>query len=205
MADLRDLDDGREIVIAGMVSSIKKSATKKPSRNGHSRYVNFDLEYSGGDVRCIMWHDDFASEGEMIDADAIIVVKGRIDARGRCHRIRIQVRLVEDRLIAAAFLGAEILSQIVRLSDGNRLEQSPKLILISELGELTVLGPVEKTIEGAQRDFTLARYGTIDLLHSVLDRASQTLVKGFPQFLSDLGPLEVEIRWYIFLIHPILC
>ena len=83
VADLRDLDDGREIVIAGMISSIKKAATKKPSRNGHSRYVNFDLEDSGGVVRCIMWPDDYAREGELIEADAIVVVKGRIDARGR--------------------------------------------------------------------------------------------------------------------------
>jgi DNA polymerase-3 subunit alpha len=80
---LRDLGDGAEVLIGGMIGSIKKAATKKPSRNGHSKYVNFDLEDDKGVVRCIMWPDDFAREGELVQAEAIVLVKGRIDARGR--------------------------------------------------------------------------------------------------------------------------
>jgi DNA polymerase-3 subunit alpha len=83
VADLRELGDGAEVLIGGMIGSIKKSATKKPSRNGHSRYVNFDLEDDKGVVRCIMWPDDFAREGELVQSEAIVLVKGRIDARGR--------------------------------------------------------------------------------------------------------------------------
>ncbi|REJ87008.1 MAG: DNA polymerase III subunit alpha [Planctomycetota bacterium] len=96
VADLRDLDDGRDTVIAGMISSIKKAATKKPSRNGNSRYVNFDLEDAGGVVRCIMWPDDFAREGELIETDAIVVVKGRIDSRGREPNIIVNKVLTLD-------------------------------------------------------------------------------------------------------------
>ena len=83
VSQLRDLGDGTDVLIGGMISSIKKAATKKPSRNGHSKYVNFDLEDPGGVVRCIMWPDDFAREGELVEAEAIVLVKGRIDARGR--------------------------------------------------------------------------------------------------------------------------
>src|SRR5690606_31857827 len=50
---------------------------------GHSKYVNFDLEDPHGVVRCIMWPDDYAREGELVEAEAIVLVKGRIDARGR--------------------------------------------------------------------------------------------------------------------------
>jgi DNA polymerase-3 subunit alpha len=83
VSQLRDLGDGVEVLIGGMISSIKKAATKKPSRNGHSKYVNFDLEDPDGVVRCIMWPDDFAREGELVEAEAIVLVKGRTDARGR--------------------------------------------------------------------------------------------------------------------------
>jgi DNA polymerase-3 subunit alpha len=83
VAELRDLGDGADVLIGGMIGSIKKAATKKPSRNGHSRYVNFDLEDDKGVVRCIMWPDDFAREGELVQPEAIVLVKGRIDARGR--------------------------------------------------------------------------------------------------------------------------
>ncbi|MEW4488065.1 DNA polymerase III subunit alpha [Thalassoglobus sp. JC818] len=81
--DLRDLGDQKEVTLGGMISSIKKAQTKNPSRNGHSKYVNFDLEDSTGVVRCILWPDDFAAIGEKVVQEQIVVVKGRIDLRGR--------------------------------------------------------------------------------------------------------------------------
>ena len=46
--ELAGVDEKAEILLGGMVSSIKKASTKKPSRNGHSRYVNFDFETPEG-------------------------------------------------------------------------------------------------------------------------------------------------------------
>ncbi|MBL8850236.1 MAG: DNA polymerase III subunit alpha, partial [Planctomycetaceae bacterium] len=83
VSQLRDLGDGVEVLIGGMIGAIKKAATKKASRNGHSKYVNFDLADQQGVVRCIMWPDDFAREGELVSPEAIVLVKGRTDARGR--------------------------------------------------------------------------------------------------------------------------
>jgi DNA polymerase-3 subunit alpha len=80
---LRDLDDGKDAIVGGMISSIKKAQTKNPSRSGNSRYVNFDLEDANGAVRCILWPDDFALHGDKIVADAICVLEGRVDRRGR--------------------------------------------------------------------------------------------------------------------------
>lgn len=83
MKDLRDLEDGNEVLIAGMIGAIKKAQTKNPSRNGHSKYVNFDLEDPSGVVRCIMWPDDFANHGDKVVAEQIVIIKGRVDSRGR--------------------------------------------------------------------------------------------------------------------------
>ncbi len=81
--DLREMGDGKDVVIGGLIGAIKPAATKKPSRNGNSRYVNFDLEDATGVVRCIMWPDDFATHGEKIKKDAIVLIRGRIDSKGR--------------------------------------------------------------------------------------------------------------------------
>jgi len=81
--DLAEIDDGAEILIGGMIASIKKATTKNPSRNGNSRYVNFDLEDALGVVRCIMWPDDYVRYQEMIVADEICIISGRVDRRGR--------------------------------------------------------------------------------------------------------------------------
>jgi DNA polymerase-3 subunit alpha len=76
-------DDNAEIVLAGIISAIKRASTKKPSRNGHTRYVNFDLEDPHGMVRCIMWPEEYARLGDRVKAEAVCVVRGRVDRRGR--------------------------------------------------------------------------------------------------------------------------
>ena len=80
---LAALDDKTEVLLAGMISSIKKGTTKKPSRNGHSRYVNFDFEDLQGVVRCILWPEEFNRIGQKVKQDTICFVKGKIDRRGR--------------------------------------------------------------------------------------------------------------------------
>ncbi len=92
--DLQELDDGQEVVVGGMVAAIKKTATKKASRNGNSRYVNFDLEDQQGIVRCILWPDDFARDGDKIEPDTLVIIEGRVDRRGRepnliCNRVHL--------------------------------------------------------------------------------------------------------------------
>ncbi|HEX4073082.1 MAG TPA: DNA polymerase III subunit alpha, partial [Planctomycetaceae bacterium] len=81
--ELAGVDEKAEILLGGMVSSIKKASTKKPSRNGHSRYVNFDFETPEGVVRCIMWPEDYAKYGESVKAECVGYVRGRVDRRGR--------------------------------------------------------------------------------------------------------------------------
>ncbi|MBI1346526.1 DNA polymerase III subunit alpha [bacterium] len=81
--ELVGLEDGVEVVLGGMVSAIKKAQTKKPSRNGHTKYVNFDFEDPTGVVRCIMWPEEFARLGEKVIGDEVRFVKGKVDKRSR--------------------------------------------------------------------------------------------------------------------------
>jgi DNA polymerase-3 subunit alpha len=81
--ELAELEDGEEVLIGGMISSIKKAATKKPSRNGHSRYANFDFEDPSGVVRCIIWPEDYARYEEKVVQEAICIIKGKVDRRSR--------------------------------------------------------------------------------------------------------------------------
>lgn len=81
--DLAELEDGAEVTICGMISSIKKAATKKPSRNNHTRYANFDFEDPSGIVRCIIWPEDYARYEDEVRVENICLLKGRVDRRGR--------------------------------------------------------------------------------------------------------------------------
>ena len=81
--ELGEADDGTEVTVGGMVGAIKKARTKKPSRNGNTDYVMFDFEDAGGCVRCIMWPEEFARQGELVQSEAVLYLKGKVDRRGR--------------------------------------------------------------------------------------------------------------------------
>ena len=80
---LADLEDGENVTVTGMVGSVKMSTSRKPTANGQNRYANFDLEDPSGVVRCIAWGNSYARYEDLIKADNITVVQGRIDRRGR--------------------------------------------------------------------------------------------------------------------------
>lgn len=70
-----------EVLLGGMISSIKIAHTKNPKPGAPSRYAMFDLEDVAGTMRCIMWPEQFAQFGELVQSDAPRVVLGVIDKR----------------------------------------------------------------------------------------------------------------------------
>jgi DNA polymerase-3 subunit alpha len=81
--ELGDLPDRAEVVLGGMLSSIKLAHVKR-ARPGstNTKYANFDLEDTAGVIRCIAWPEDFARMGHLVEADAILMVRGALDRRG---------------------------------------------------------------------------------------------------------------------------
>ncbi len=82
-AELTELPDRTEITIGGMLSSIKFAHVRKVRPGSTAtKYANFDLEDIQGMIRCILWPNDFEKFGEMIQPDAVVVIRGVIDRRG---------------------------------------------------------------------------------------------------------------------------
>lgn len=68
--------------MGGMISSIKIAHVKTPKPGQSSKYANFDLEDMDGYIRGICWPDGMEKYGEMIQADAIVLIRGTVDKRG---------------------------------------------------------------------------------------------------------------------------
>ncbi len=116
--DLAEMEDGDEAMIGGMIASIKKAATKKPSRNGHSRYVNFDLEDTTGIVRCIMWPEDYARLGDHVTPEAICFVRGKVDRRSR------EPNLIVNQLLTMEAADKAFTKQVaIKFENGMHTEQ----------------------------------------------------------------------------------
>ncbi|MEZ6086768.1 MAG: DNA polymerase III subunit alpha [Pirellulaceae bacterium] len=56
---LSECDDRAEVIIGGMLSSIKIAHVKNPKPGAPSKYANFDMEDVEGGVRCIIWPDQY--------------------------------------------------------------------------------------------------------------------------------------------------
>ena len=71
-----------EIILGGMLAAIKFSHTKNP-RPGQTatKYAMFDLEDMEGIVRCIIWPEQFVQFESLVQADAVLMVRGAVDRR----------------------------------------------------------------------------------------------------------------------------
>jgi DNA polymerase-3 subunit alpha len=91
-ADLAELSDRADVLIGGMLSAIKYAHVRKVRPGATAtKYANFDLEDVHGAVRCILWPDDFASYGDLVQADAIVAVRAVVDRRGGGDEINLIV------------------------------------------------------------------------------------------------------------------
>ncbi len=92
---LADVKDRSEVLIGGMIGSIKFAHTKNGKLGTPSKYANFDLEDMQGVVRCIIWPKQFAEQGEAVQPDAVVLARGVCDRRGGGD----EVNLVINELI----------------------------------------------------------------------------------------------------------
>ena len=80
--ELGDVPTREEVVIGGVISSIKLSNTRNPRPGStHTRFAMFDLEDKQGAMRCIAWPEQYASYEHLIKPDAILLLRGAVDRR----------------------------------------------------------------------------------------------------------------------------
>ena len=79
---LKDVKDRQEVIVGGMISSIKLANTKNPKPGAPSKYANFDLEDAQGIVRCICWPDGYEKLGHLIQPESVVIMRATVDKRG---------------------------------------------------------------------------------------------------------------------------
>ena len=90
--DLAKLAHRTEVMVGGMLAAIKFSHTKNAlAGTTQTKYAMFDLEDTSGIVRSILWPDQFASYGHLVEADRIVVVRGSVDRRPGSEEVNLIV------------------------------------------------------------------------------------------------------------------
>jgi DNA polymerase-3 subunit alpha len=120
-SDIAGLPHRSDVILGGMLSSLKFSQTKNPrSGSTNTRYVMFDLEDTAGAIRCILWPEEFAVHGELAKADATLVVRGVVDRRPGSE----EANLVVNELIPLQDLARRFTrGVVVRISEQQHAER----------------------------------------------------------------------------------
>lgn len=92
---LGEVKERGEVIIGGMISSIKFAHTKNGKPGQPTKYANFDLEDMQGNLRCIVWPKSFVDCGERVQPDAVVLARGKVDRRGGGD----EINLIIDDLI----------------------------------------------------------------------------------------------------------
>lgn len=103
------LEHRTEVIMGGMLAAIKMSHTKNPKPGMPSKYAMWDLEDMDGIMRCILWPEQFAQHGHLVEADAIVGVKGKIDRRPGAE----EVNLIVDEIMPIEELSARFTNGVM--------------------------------------------------------------------------------------------
>jgi DNA polymerase-3 subunit alpha len=88
IADLETLGDGDLVTVGGIVAAVARRYTKRGEP-----YAQFRLEDLAGGVTVVVFPGQYESLAPVLEEDAIVLVKGKVDRRGRGEEL--QLRAVE--------------------------------------------------------------------------------------------------------------
>jgi DNA polymerase-3 subunit alpha len=104
---LKNLESNQEVLLGGMLTQVRFMNTKRPGRNGHSRYVRCNLEEFTGSIECMMWPDDFMRNKDEFAEDRIVFVKGVVELRSE------QPKLVLTRVFGLEAARCELTRSLI--------------------------------------------------------------------------------------------
>jgi DNA polymerase-3 subunit alpha len=79
---LPKLEPMSDVLLGGMLTQVRFMNTKRPGRNGNSRFVRCKLEDFTGQVECMMWPDEFVRFKDEFADDRICFVRGTVEHKG---------------------------------------------------------------------------------------------------------------------------
>jgi DNA polymerase-3 subunit alpha len=106
---LANLEHRTEVIVGGMLAAIKYSHTKNPRQGtSNTKYAMWDLEDLDGLVRCILWPEQFAQFGPLVESNALVGLRAVVDKRPGAE----EVNLIVNEVMPLAELSARFTSGV---------------------------------------------------------------------------------------------
>jgi len=154
-ADLGDLRHDANVVVGGLIKSVRTLITRS-GRNAGSKMAVFDLEDLAGTIACVVFPRDYRTYEPLLEADRVVFVRGQVDTAREQPQVRVQevldVAEGRRRLASALVLRldeADTDERVMRaLADALRAHPGPLPVYLQVPG-----GGGEKTLIRAGEDF----------------------------------------------------
>ena len=171
-ASIKNCKHRDEVLMGGMISSVKIAHTRNPKPGQSSKYANFDLEDMDGYVRAICWPNDFEQYGELIQHDAVVLARGTVDKKGEGD----EVNFVVNELIPISEADTKFTTGIHILYDQNKHDSE-------------IIGKIREILRGypGTRDVMFAlRLHTGDTVHLKAAKQKVAIDRELRTRLDDL-------------------
>ena len=97
ISEVVNLDDGDLVTVAGIVATVARRYTKKGEP-----YAQVRLEDLAGGVTVVVFPGQYESVEPLLEHDAILLVKGRVDRRARGEELQLRVIKMSQPELAGA-------------------------------------------------------------------------------------------------------
>ncbi|MEX0824579.1 MAG: DNA polymerase III subunit alpha [Pirellulaceae bacterium] len=159
---LAEVKDRAEVMVGGMISSVKIAHTKNGKPGSPTKYANFDLEDMQGAIRCILWPRSYVEVGDKVQADAVVIARGVVDRRGGGDEVNLIINdlIPIDQLdnkytrgvriqLDMARHGGEIMSQVREIIRGYPGRQELLFALRMDEGHVVHLRSKKMTVDAS--------------------------------------------------------
>ena len=88
-AQLGDKEDGEEVIVGGIIDSVKPAVTRKGPFEG-KRWARYQLSDLEGSARGVMFAQEYEQYGRYLEPNAIVFLRARVDYQGNEPQLRAQ-------------------------------------------------------------------------------------------------------------------
>ena len=132
ISDLSEMPDRAEIILAGIVTSIKPFTSKKSGEP----MAFFNLEDMSGTIACTMFPAIFAQQGQHLEKDKIVILRGKANHRDR-------VREDED----GSHIVEVLADELTPIGGGSSNSGPSRIVIRLDSSHRSVLRFVRETVE----------------------------------------------------------
>ncbi len=178
-AQLASKEDGAEVIIGGVVDSVRSAVTRKGKFEGQ-RWARYELSDLEGAVGGVMFAQEYAEYGKFLRKDAIVFIKGRVDYQGNDPTLRAQQVIPIER--AHALLAGGMALDLDAEAANEATLTALRDLCASNHGELPVYVRIRIPDEGAYT-IRVGRNMFVQASTQLLDAAGQLVGRDRVRFI----------------------